>query len=747
MLAVAGACLIPLLSVMPASAADHPKASAPDGPPAVSTPNIKGDQVRIQPGAAGIRASHPAWPAPFLTRPYWDWHGVSSIFDHCNPTYAVDGVICYVDGTRAYRSNGADPSFPLGYPVTPGGTDYLYYDGHNGWDIMLSYETLLAAAPGTVTYAGWDYPGCGTCGYGQTVIIDHGNGISTRYGHMSQIWVTVGQHVQRAQPIGVSGQTGNATGPHLHFGVYINSSWTAIDPWGWQGSGADPWPYDEGNLWIGGNPLNPQPSAPTNVHASAGDGVATVSWTAPSFDGGTAITGYRVTASPGGATLTVGGGSTTATLTGLTDGTAYTFQVVATDSNWNAVVGSNAGSGLPSTSPASASSNSVVPVPAWPGQYHPSAPTRILDTRNGTGGITGPVGWGQTISVPIAGRGPVPATGAAAVVLNVTATDPTRPGFLTLFPSGQALPATSNINFGVGDTVANLVQVPIGADGRVDVYNPAGNTDVVMDVEGWVSGASTSSGPSGHYGPLPVPVRVYDSRKVSRRLTPGASVNLTVAGVDGVPADASAVVVNLTATDTTGPGYMTAYPAGTGQPLASNLNYKSAQTIANRAVVEVGSAGQITIKNVTSSSDLVVDLEGWYSGASGVPAGGLFTGITPTRLLDTRNGTGGITGPVGPGQSISVTVAGHGGVPSMGAATPPAAVLVNITTTDTTLPSYMTAWPDQASRPLTSDLNWPTGQTVANLALVKVGPDGKIALYNAVGNADVVVDLMGWYSP
>jgi len=193
----------------------------------------------------------------FLTRPYMNYHAVTSVFDHCNPDYSVDGKVCRYDGAVGYRSNGSDPSFSLGYAQSYGGGDYLYYDGHNGWDLALNYENILAAADGTVRIAGIDP--INTC-FGQNVVIDHPNGFSTRYGHMSAIYVSQGQNVTRGQVLGVSGNTGCSSGPHLHFGVYVSSTWNAIDPWGWQGAaGADPWPYDQGRPLADRRPPEPDP--------------------------------------------------------------------------------------------------------------------------------------------------------------------------------------------------------------------------------------------------------------------------------------------------------------------------------------------------------------------------------------------------------------------------------------------------------------------------------------------------------
>jgi murein DD-endopeptidase MepM/ murein hydrolase activator NlpD len=213
-------------------------------------------QIRYGPLEDGLGNIHEAAsPGAFLTLPFMGPHYITSIFDHCGPNYNVSGHLCRYDGVVASaRVGGPDPGFTAGYAQTPGRQDYLYYSGHDGYDYGLFYEPIAAAAPGRVILANWLVPGCHSCLSGQTVEIDHGNGLMTFYGHMSHIWVDKGQYVYRGQVLGISGMTGTATGPHLHFGVYHLNGAGPVDPYGWAGGGADPYPGDLGNLWLGGSP-------------------------------------------------------------------------------------------------------------------------------------------------------------------------------------------------------------------------------------------------------------------------------------------------------------------------------------------------------------------------------------------------------------------------------------------------------------------------------------------------------------
>ena len=235
---------------------------------------------------SGDSGSSPA-PGAFLTLPFIGPHIVTSLFDHCYPTYGTDGQVCRYDGVQASsRVGGPDPTFSEGYALTPGGHDYLYYDGHDGYDYALTYEPVAAAAPGTVMWADWLDPNCHTCLSGLTVQINHGNGLRSFYGHLSRIDVAKGQHVQRGQVIGLSGSTGTATGPHLHFGIYyVNRTASPVDPYGWSGSYPDPWPIDLGDLWLSGSPRFADIALPhltvTAVRDPADPTAIDVSWSSP----------------------------------------------------------------------------------------------------------------------------------------------------------------------------------------------------------------------------------------------------------------------------------------------------------------------------------------------------------------------------------------------------------------------------------------------------------------------------------
>jgi Membrane proteins related to metalloendopeptidases len=290
-------------------------------------------------GKTGIAPS----AAAFLTLPFMGAHYITSLFDHCSPDYGINGKTCRYDGTVASAGvGGSDPTFSAGYAQTPGGHDYLYYDGHDGYDYGLTYEPVAAAAGGVVILSGWVVPSCHSCSSGLTIEISHGNGLLSYYGHLSHLYVAVGQQVRRGQVIGQSGSTGTATGPHLHFGVYYTNGGGPVDPYGWSGSYPDPYPKDLGDLWLGGSPRYasiPMPKVTINAVSTPRDPTAIdVSWSSPG--GGNLFTVY-VIGPDGTFTAWKGRAAAGAAVFHGRPGKAYWFWAsVTTDLGWKDANGS-----------------------------------------------------------------------------------------------------------------------------------------------------------------------------------------------------------------------------------------------------------------------------------------------------------------------------------------------------------------------------------------------------------------------
>jgi len=242
------------------------------------------------------------------------------------------------------------------------------------------------------------------------------------------------------------------------------------------------------------------------------------------------------------------------------------------------------------------------------GLFTPVTPSRLLDTRSG--GTLGP--GGQT-DLQVTGAGGVPSAGVSGVVLNVTVTNPSAGGYLTVWPSGAARPLASNLNFTPGLTIPNRVEVQTGSGGKVSIYNSAGSSDVIVDINGWYSDGSGTPPTVGGFTGV-TPTRLLDTRS-SGSLGPGGGQNLTVTGgAAALPASGvTAVVLNVTVTNPSAGGYLTVWPAGLGRPTASDLNFAPGETIPNLVVVGVSASGAISIYNFAGTSDVIVDIAGWYS--------------------------------------------------------------------------------------------------------------------------------------
>jgi len=398
--------------------------------------------------------------------------------------------------------------------------------------------------------------------------------------------------------------------------------------------------------------------------------------------------------------------------------------------------------------------------------YTAYGPIRLLDTRNGTGvAKASQVPAHGTVKLKIVGNGSIPA-GVTAVVLNVTVTNAHGSGFVTVYGDGApgGVPTTSNVNYVAGQTVPNLVVVPVGTDGDVDLFNggqKAGAIDLIADISGYFSPSSTASG----YTSL-TPDRLVDTRfgtgAPEKQVAAGGTLTITIGGSDGgqLPSTGiTAVALNVTVTNPKGNGFLTLYPEGESVPNASNVNYVTGQTIANSVIVPVSSNGEIQVTNggtEAKGTDIIVDVTGYYStnGASAyVPL------PSPVRLIDTRNGTGIIAGQLLNGNYIYAPL----GIDSQSDVNSPdiTGFVLNTTVTNTKGNGFLTVSPDPntyqeyqnhtaspVTPPNSSNLNWTKGETVPNLVQASSGANGVVDFWNLGGGGggiDLIVDAFGYY--
>ncbi len=246
------------------------------------------------------------------------------------------------------------------------------------------------------------------------------------------------------------------------------------------------------------------------------------------------------------------------------------------------------------------------------GRLQTATPERILDTREGIGAPRATPQAGGHIDLQVAGRGPVPATGVSAVVLNITGDQAVLDGFVTVWPTGIDRPLASNLNLVANDTRANLVVVPLGVDGKVSLFT-SGGTDLIADVAGWFTDASAPDDGAGLFVPI-TPTRVLDTRQEpSPPTAPVSSLSRLIGATAVVPPHAAiAIAFNITVTESGGAGFVTAWPAHTARPLVSNLNAtRSGQTVPNAAIVTLG-LDELALYT-QSGAHLVIDINGWYT--------------------------------------------------------------------------------------------------------------------------------------
>ncbi|GAB3895319.1 hypothetical protein GCM10029964_075030 [Kibdelosporangium lantanae] len=364
----------------------------------------------------------------------------------------------------------------------------------------------------------------------------------------------------------------------------------------------------------------------------------------------------------------------------------------------------------------------------------PSVPV-VLDTRSGTGGVTGERGPASTTTFPVLGVGAVPTTGVGSVLVRIGFLGPTEPTFGILWPDGTTKPGVTMISAGKDEQISEFAVVKVGANGKIDVFNNAGKTDVVVEVHGYFKSAQGTTG--GGFVPV-THTRLVDSRNgtgtTKAQVPAGGTRTVTLTG-GVIPAGAAAAVVNIAAPSADKTGWFAAAPGtGTARPV---LNYEVGTTQSG-AVLALSTDGKVTITNKGPAAvDFMINAEGYITSSATQGAG--YREVTK-RLFNTRTTAAGV--PLAANATVDIQVGGTNGLPTRGVA---GAVLNLIVTPEAA--GYLKAWPTGEAETGLTVMDFKAGVWRGNLVTLKPGTDGKIRIRNGSSSTThLIVDLQGWFA-
>ncbi|MCU1501869.1 MAG: hypothetical protein JWM12_1223 [Ilumatobacteraceae bacterium] len=411
--------------------------------------------------------------------------------------------------------------------------------------------------------------------------------------------------------------------------------------------------------------------------------------------------------------------------------------------------------GAPGPDNASGYGKLVLPAPpvaaaaATPAAFTAISPVRILDTRT-----ISPVGPANLIGVQpergildlgVTGSNGVPATGVAAVAVNITSVDSLTTHYIQALPTMQGtFGTTSTLNVStLGQPRPNFAIVPVGQGGRITLYMPTGG-NVIVDLLGYFAPAEAAAAAAGRFVPIqperwmdtrvpgPFPAGVAGSRRVS------AGETVTVAKLPGsaVPtAGVSALVLNVTADDAAAPGFLRAIPTGAQGLNDSTVNYVPGTPSANTAIVPVGGDGTISVFSY-ASTHAIVDVVGFITdGSAPVASQGLFVALSPARFYDSRSAGP----PFAAGSTRDVALVG-GVVPADALA-----VSANLTADQGAAVGFVKVDPAGTPATSTSNLNFARNAPVANAGLLKLGAGGAVSVF-VNQQVHVIIDINGYFT-
>ncbi|WP_157517569.1 hypothetical protein [Micromonospora rifamycinica] len=233
---------------------------------------------------------------------------------------------------------------------------------------------------------------------------------------------------------------------------------------------------------------------------------------------------------------------------------------------------------------------------------------------------------------------------------------------------------------------------------------------------------------TGAYYPV-APARLLDTRSgvgaPAGKIGAGKKVDLQVAGRGGVPASGvGAVVLNVTVTGPTAASFLTAYPTGESRPTASSVNFAKDWLGSNNVTVKLGAGGQVSVFNNSGSTDVIVDVVGFYAGDDTLTNrnGGQYEWYLPERLWDTRQDPEGKP-PAGQVLEYSLDFGDDYN-------THVKSLVFNLTAVSPAKSGFLTAWSGAGARPTASTVNYLAGKNVPNLSFVQTTPCTGTEQYN-----------------